>query len=35
MLNLFYHELMEKIKEQERKTYFIVDDYMLDSIIQN
>ena len=30
MLSLYYHELMEKVKEHKSKKYLIVDNYMLD-----
>ena len=33
MLNLHYHELMGKIDEYERKTYFMSDDYMLGRVL--
>ena len=29
MINLYYHELREKIEKHERKKYLMVDDYML------
>ena len=32
MLSLYYHELMGKIKQHERKNYLMVNDYMLDNI---
>ena len=34
MLNLYYHELMGKIEEHERKKYLMVDDYMLDKVLR-
>ena len=33
VLSLHYHELMEKIKEHEGKTYLMVYDYMLDKVL--
>ena len=34
MLSLYYHELMGKIKEDERKKYLMVNDYMLNKILE-
>ena len=33
ILRLHYEKLIGKIKEHERKKYFIVDDYMLDRVL--
>ena len=33
MFSLYYHELMGKIKEHERKKYLMVDDYVLDILL--
>ena len=33
MLNLYYDELIGKVKEYEGKKYFMVDDYTLDKVL--
>ena len=32
MLNLYYHELMGKVKKHEEKEYLMIDDYVLDKV---
>ena len=32
MLRLYYHKLMGKIKEDERKKYSVIDDYVLGKV---
>ena len=34
MLSLFYHKLIERIEEHERKKYLMVGDYMLDKALK-
>ena len=33
MLSLYYHELMRKIKEHDRSTFLMVNDYTLEKIL--
>ena len=35
MLSLYYHEVMGKIKEHERKKYLMIYDYMLHEVLGN
>ena len=35
MLNLYYHELMRKVKEHEGKKYLMADEYVLDKVLDN
>ena len=34
MLNLYYHELMGKVKEHKGKKYLMLDDYVLDKVLE-
>ena len=33
MLSLYYHELMEKVKKNRGRKYFMIDDYVLDKVL--
>ena len=35
MLSLYYHELMEKVKKNRGRKYFMIDDYVLDKVLGN
>ena len=34
MLSLYYHKLMAKVKEDERRKYLMIDDYVLDNLLE-